>query len=180
MCVKSRGYISAGFTILELAVTAVVVAILAALIFAAFSSMRSRAQRVQCAANLRNLYLGAELYVQQNGNWPQIPRDASGLSPAHAEAWIDALAPFQVSRKTWICPTIQSLLGNPDFYDAAKTRLDYIPVPFDDKPMSPHQWPRQPWFVENGDVHGHGNLVIFTDGSISDLGTLVGQARREK
>ncbi len=37
----------------------------------------------------------------------------------------------------------------------------------------PHQWPRQPWFVEAGDVHGHGNLIIFTDGSISDLKTVV-------
>ncbi len=28
------------------------------------------------------------------------------------------------------------------------------------------------WFVEAGDVHGHGNLIIFTDGSISDLKTV--------
>jgi hypothetical protein len=43
---------------------------------------------------------------------------------------------------------------------------------FDDKPASPHQWPRQPWFAEVGDVHGNGNLIVFTDGSISDLKTI--------
>jgi hypothetical protein len=37
------------------------------------------------------------------------------------------------------------------------------------KSFRDNQWPRQPWFVETGDVHGNGNLVVFTDGSISDL-----------
>jgi hypothetical protein len=27
----------------------------------------------------------------------------------------------------------------------------------------------KPWFAEIGDVHGNGNLIIFTDGSISEL-----------
>jgi len=31
------------------------------------------------------------------------------------------------------------------------------------------------WFAEVGDVHGHGNLIIFTDGSISDLKTVTGK-----
>jgi len=34
---------------------------------------------------------------------------------------------------------------------------------------------RQPWFIETGDVHGHGNLVNFADGSISDLRTVTGK-----
>jgi len=29
------------------------------------------------------------------------------------------------------------------------------------------------WFVETADVHGHGNLIIFTDGSVSDLKTVI-------
>ncbi|HEV2045932.1 MAG TPA: hypothetical protein VGQ95_04965 [Chthoniobacterales bacterium] len=35
-------------------------------------------------------------------------------------------------------------------------------------------WPRQPWFGEIGNVHvhGNGNLIVFTDGSISDLNTV--------
>jgi hypothetical protein len=68
------------------------------------------------------------------------------------------------------------LLGNPDYLKPENTRIDYIPMPFDDKPTTPHQWPRQPWFVEAGDVHGHGNLIIFTDGSIGDLSSAIGTA----
>jgi hypothetical protein len=67
----------------------------------------------------------------------------------------------------------------PDYSKPENAPLDYMPMPFDDKPTTPHQWSRQPWFVEIGDVHGNGNLIIFTDGSISDLKTVAGnQSRR--
>ncbi len=39
--------------------------------------------------------------------------------------------------------------------------------------MTPHKWPRQPWFIETGDVHGNGNLIIYTDGSIGETNDLV-------
>jgi len=47
-----------GFTLLEVFVVVVIIAILAALLLPVFSKMRARAQRVQCMANLRNLYVG--------------------------------------------------------------------------------------------------------------------------
>ena len=75
-----------------------------------------------------------------------------------------------------ICPTIQTLMENPDYTQPENARLDYMPMPFDDKPTTPHQWPRQPWFVETGDVHGNGNLIVFTDGSIRDLKTITRNA----
>lgn len=138
--------------------------------------MRGRAQRAQCAANLRSLYIGAELYVQQNGSWPQIPiSDSETAEEDYAKAWIAALAPFGPTQKTWICPTVQDLLQNPDLSNPENVRLDYYCTTFDNKPTTPHQWPRQPWFAEVGDVHGNGNLIIFTDGSISDLKTIVGK-----
>jgi len=31
-----------------------------------------------------------------------------------------------------------------------------------------------------GDVHGNGNLIIFTDGSISDLKTVAAQGQKPK
>ena len=68
-----------------------------------------------------------------------------------------------------------------DYSKPENARIDYMPMPFDDKPTTPHQWPRQPWFVEVGDMHGNGNLIIFTDGSVSDLKTVAGrnQSRRQ-
>ena len=159
---------------MELAITIVVVAILAVLTLAAISKLRARAQRIACMANLRSLSTAANAHIQQHGSWPQIPvGDADTPVEQYAEAWIAALEPFGAARKTWICPRIQNLLQNPDYTQAENARVDYIATPFDDKPTSPTEWPRQPWFVEAGDVHGNGNLIIFTDGSISDLGTVM-------
>ena len=163
------------FTLLEIFITIVIIGILATLLLPVIAGVRARAQRVQCTANLRSLYVAAEAYLQQNGNWPQIAMtadDSESDEQDYAKAWIAALKPFGPSEKTWICPTIQGLLQNPDYMKPENTRVDYIVMPFDDKPMTPHQWSRQPWFAEVGDVHGNGNLIIFTDGSISDLKTI--------
>lgn len=153
-----------------------IVAILAGLLMAVFSRLRQRAQRVQCLANLKSLYVGTELYIQQHDSWPQIATLANKdkSSEEIAALWITALEPFSVPRKTWICPSIQAFLGNPDYTQPENARIDYGMTAFDDKPTSPHQWPRQPWFIERGDVHGNGNLIIFADGSVSDLKTEVG------
>jgi type II secretory pathway pseudopilin PulG len=158
-------------------VVIVVMAILASLLIPVISIMRARAQRVQCMANLRSLYVAAESYLQQNGTWPQIGDDDSDTAEQdYATAWIAALAPFGPSQKTWVCPTIQERLKNPDLSKPENMRVDYIATTFDDKPTTPHEWPRQPWFIETADVHGNGNLIMFTDGSISDLKTVMKKA----
>jgi prepilin-type N-terminal cleavage/methylation domain-containing protein len=162
------------FTLIELIVVLTVIAVLVGIAIPVVSGMRARAQRIQCSANLRSLYVAAESYLQQSGSWPQISEEDSDTSEQnYAATWIAALKQFGPSEKTWVCPTVQELMQNPDLSKPENMRTDYIAMPFDDKPMTPHQWPRQPWFVEAGDVHHHGNLIVFTDGSISDLSTVV-------
>ncbi len=158
----------AAFTLLELLIVLAIIAILATLLMPVYGHLRERAQKVQCMANLRSLYLATDLFVQRNNSWPQIFLTNYPTREDYANAWVAALEPFSIGRKTWICPTIQELLQNPDYTQPANARVDYISTSFDDKPTSPHQWPRQPWFIETGDVHGHGNLLIFTDGSIAE------------
>ena len=179
MACKFRAFAGdAAFTTLELLSVVVIIAILAILLIPVISTVRSRAQRAQCTANLHSLYVAANLYVTQNGSWPQmtLSPDSDTAQQDFAQAWINALLSFGPTRKTWICPTIQDLLQNPDYNKAENVRIDYTPMPFDDKPTTSHQWPRQPWFVENGDMHGNGNLIVFTDGSISDLKTVAQNA----
>ncbi len=166
--------LATAFTLLELVIALVIVAILATMLLPVYAGMRARAQRVQCLANLRNLYLATDLYIQRNGSWPQIVRGSSDTGDVDfANAWIAALAPFGATRQTWICPAIEEILQNPDYNNSANARLDYFPMSFDDKPTTPHQWPRQPWFVETANVHGHGNLIIFTDGSAGQTDDLI-------
>lgn len=171
--VAGESFHRGAFTVLEVFVVIVIIAIVATLLVPVWSTVRARAQRAQCTANLHSLYVAANLFVQQNNSWPQVRLGTSDTAQnEYASAWISALGSFGVPRKSWICPTIQALMENPDYTKPENARLDYMPMPFDDKPTTPHQWPRQPWFVETGDVHGHGNLLVFTDGSISDLKTI--------
>ena len=163
---------SHGFTIIELMTAIVIIAILVAIVFGAVGYLRGRARRGQCMANLRALHVAAENYRDQHGTWPQIRRKDYPDAHAHANAWIDAFSAYGVQRSTWICPSVQELVEEKDYSTPENARVDYIAMPFDDKPMTPHQWSRQPWFVEIGDVHGSGNLMIFPDGSISDLKTV--------
>lgn len=176
----SRVCLRAAFSLLELATALVVIAILVAIAMPVISRLRARAQRVQCMANLKSLYIAAEQYVQDNSEWPQIVlgTDDDPDSSEYARDWIAALAPYKVEKKSWICPTIQNLMGNPDYVTTGKERIDYVASVFDDKAETPHRWPGQPWFAEVGDVHGNGNLIIFTDGSIRDLKTVAARAKR--
>src|SRR5438093_5403105 len=158
-----------GFTILELMTVILIIAIMAVLLFPALSSVRSRTEKTQCMANLRSLYGGAEAYLQQNGKWPQIDTRLITKGNEYDKAWIAALEPFNIGRKNWICPTFQKSAGDPDYTKDASARVDYIATPFDDKTITPHRWPTQPWFVERPSPHGNGNLIIFTDGHIAEL-----------
>ncbi len=159
---------SRGFTLLELGIVIAIIAIFSVLVLGGWGTMQSRARRAGCMQNLKTLYIGTDLYLQQNNEWPQISVDPSseGGTEQFALAWISALQPFGVTAKEWICPEIQQLIGNPDYSQPDNARLDYIPMPFDNKPTTPHEWSSQPWFIERGNAHGKGNLIIFTDGHI--------------
>jgi len=163
-----------GFTLFELLIALVIIGILSILLLPAISGLRARAQKAQCMANLRSLYTATELYIQQNGSWPQIVMsDSDSAEDDFAKAWIEALAPFGPSQKSWICPTVQNLLGNPDLSDPSNLRVDYFGNNFDDKPTTPHQSANAPWFAEVGSVHGNGVLIIFADGRIVESNALI-------
>jgi prepilin-type N-terminal cleavage/methylation domain-containing protein len=158
----------AGFTLLEIATVIVVIAILLVMLVPAFDRLREKADKGTCIANLRNLYAAASAHVQQNGKWPQIDPKTI-LTKKYAEEWIAALEPFGITRKNWICPSVQRVLGGPDYLKPANTRIDYLATNFDDNPYTPYRWPKQPWFAERADLHGAGPIFIFTDGTIQEL-----------
>lgn len=151
----------------------VIILILAVLLFPALNTMRERAEKIRCMGNLRNLYYGANAYVQEKGSWPQInPMLMKTNSVEYATEWISALEPYGLGRQVWICSTLQRNMGSPDYSKPANARTDYFATPFDTKRLTPYQWPTQPWFIERGNVHGNGNLLIFTDGRVVALDDL--------
>ena len=67
----------------------------------------------------------------------------------------------------------EARLQNPDLTDHDNTRIDYTPMSFDSQPATPFRWTTMPWFVETSDNHGNGQLLIFSDGHVQELGDLL-------
>jgi type II secretory pathway pseudopilin PulG len=161
---------SHAFTILEITTAIVVIMILVTLLLPAYQVVRVRMEKASCATNLRQLYVGANAYLQEYGHWPQVnPALLQSPNNAYDEAWIEDFIPFGIGRATWICPTMERSLGAPDYTQPANYRADYIAMPYDSKTITPMTWPTQPWFAERGNVHGTGNLLILANGSVTDL-----------
>jgi type II secretory pathway pseudopilin PulG len=161
---------SSGFTLMEIMTALVVIMILVTLLIPAYEEVKVRVEKVSCTNNLRQLYVGGAAYLQEYGHWPQVnPALLQASTGAYDEAWIEALLPFAIGRSTWICPTIQRELGAPDYTQQANYRTDYVAMPFDAKARTPFKWAGAPWFVERGNVHGNGNLVIESNGVVTEL-----------
>ena len=157
---------------MELMTVMVIISILAVLSVQAFTFLIERAQRVSCTNNLKNLYAATTSYVQDYQSWPQIST-ANIRDPSFPQAWISALSPYKIRPINWICPSIQRLLGNPDYTQTQNARIDYVATPYDSNPTSPSRYPTQPWFAETASVHGDGNLMIFANGQIKSLNQVV-------
>jgi prepilin-type N-terminal cleavage/methylation domain-containing protein/prepilin-type processing-associated H-X9-DG protein len=79
-----------GFSLVELLVAMVILAVLGCLVHAGYTSSREMAQQTQCASNLRQLGAGLLLYCQaHNGQFPKTRHDA-----AASESWVYTLAPY--------------------------------------------------------------------------------------
>jgi prepilin-type N-terminal cleavage/methylation domain-containing protein len=155
------------FTIMELLTVIVILGILSLMVMSTVGSIQGKAARGKCVSNLKTLYAAGVAYLQDHGSWPQIP--VNDLEdPSFAKAWISAFRPYKLSEVNWTCSTVQLALENPP-PDPDAPRIDYIPTSFDARPSSPWLYPTHPWFVERADVHGDGNLLIFTNGQVHSL-----------
>lgn len=158
------------WTVLELIITISVASVLLFLFFSLGSQFIARASDAGCKANLRTLHAGLSTYMQDHSLvWPQVPDsildEESEESDKEAEWWFNLLKDYDVPKKTWICPgdnDRKKILESEDLHVST-----YSITQFDDVPNTAYRW-KQPWAIEDGDMHGKGKgpNMIFPDGSI--------------
>jgi prepilin-type processing-associated H-X9-DG protein/prepilin-type N-terminal cleavage/methylation domain-containing protein len=93
------------FTLIELIVVMVIITVLAALLIPAVAEARKRADRLPCAANLRQIGLSMIMYTaDEDGFFPCVHgRDYSNPLPAEQEWW-EMLEDYGMHRAYMLCP----------------------------------------------------------------------------
>lgn len=81
-----------GFTLIELLVVIAVLIILAGILFPVFAQARDAARRTRCLANLRQLAMAHQLYVQDNDN--TLPSWQLTMPRVPPLLWTDFLLPY--------------------------------------------------------------------------------------
>ena len=138
------------------------------MILPGFAYMRNRAERTKCVRTCATSTSRTTVHLQDHGDWPQI--DPALLNtPEYPKAWVAALEPYHLSTKNWVCPSVQRALNDPDLTKPETRRIDYLATPFGDERHLPYKFPRQPWFIERGDMHGDGQLILFPSGEVKSL-----------
>ncbi|MGI4792454.1 MAG: prepilin-type N-terminal cleavage/methylation domain-containing protein [Janthinobacterium lividum] len=101
---------SQGFTLIELLVVIAIIAILAAILFPVFQSVRESARRTACLSNLKQLGLG---FMQYNQDWDEdtlnvdkgyIQGGPQGAGYRYEATWYILLDPYTKSSALMHCP----------------------------------------------------------------------------
>jgi prepilin-type N-terminal cleavage/methylation domain-containing protein len=91
---------AAAFTLIELLVTVAIIAILAALLLSAVSSVRLKAQRTQCLSNVKQLALGSFMYASENSRHAGVE-----VSAFPGGNWMGTLNEYAKVKGILICPS---------------------------------------------------------------------------
>jgi len=99
---RSVSRMKCGFTLLELLLVVVVIAVLAGLVAPALGQAKRRALATQCLNNLRQIGIASVMYADDNGG--RLPD-----SQHHSASWVGSLQPYVGGRICYRCPVD----GNP-------------------------------------------------------------------
>ena len=108
------------FTLVELLTVIAIIALLTAILFPAFTSLRQKGQQTSCVSNLRQLHAACALYAQDSDgllppftSGPVHLPDSNGKCAEQSRLLLNALHPYIKSNGIWRCPS-DSNVPDPD------------------------------------------------------------------
>jgi prepilin-type N-terminal cleavage/methylation domain-containing protein len=155
--------VSRAFTLLETLAAVSIVLILVGIVYPVLANLSPRAEKVVCINNLRNLHMAFAGYATEG--WPQIPNGITLGSNEEQQWWLEFTKKnLGLSDKTWRCPSITRLFRSAS--EADRPLIHYFPTPFSAQPNQANKNAQMPWFIEIGNPHGDGNLLVRQNGTV--------------
>ncbi len=152
-----------GFSIIEILAIVFIISILIAIFLPALQKVMPVVDRAICMNNLKNLRAGFGVYSIEG--WPQIPLGMKLGSKDEQQWWLEKTEKdLGFGIKAWQCPTIRRQFSR--LSDEERPLIHYLPTPFSGEPDRANKWPEMPWFIEIGNAHGQGNLLVRQNGTV--------------
>ena len=184
------------FTLIELLVVIGIIAVLAAILLPTFNKARRKAQQAVCMNNMKQLSLGFQMYVEDNGeSFPSYTNGGSGAGGDGGWVWYDSfpvpssgnfdvaygtIYPYVNNTAVYQCPCDKtgSLLSYGANSDTEEIKLAQIPaaaeIPLLLEEGSAIETTNDGFFDLDWtprdhvvDRHNHGSVYGFCDGHIS-------------
>jgi prepilin-type N-terminal cleavage/methylation domain-containing protein/prepilin-type processing-associated H-X9-DG protein len=117
------------FTLIELLVVIAIIAILAAILFPVFAQAREKARAISCLSNLKQIGLGAMMYMQDYdeitvpirvNTWP--------AGKDWRQHWQYIIQPYIKNQRIMSCPSESSIPNAPDWGDDAENERSGKPA----------------------------------------------------
>lgn len=151
------------FTVIEVLAVVAILAVLLALILPVLEKIRPRFERALCMNNLKNLRVAFSGYATDG--WPQVPKEIKLGTLTEQRWWLEKTEKeLGLTKNSWQCPTIRRLFSDQPEKD--RPLIHYLPTPFSKEPNRANKSSQMPWFIEIGDAHGQGNLLVRQNGTV--------------
>lgn len=115
-----------GFTLIEILVVIAIIGLLVALVFPVFNSARNSARRTTCAANLHQIGLAVQMYVQDARN--HFPPMFINIGKKEHCGWATQIYPYTRSASVFKCPSFPYGEFRPDCPIPVDTGNESFPV----------------------------------------------------